>query len=185
MKLAGALLLVFAGAAFTYAQYQKVRPASLDERANQTQELAAASPPAPLGSPSREERQAMRQEMFKALDLSPEQQRKIEELAAEFDRQGDPQDNFRGRMRAMREVLTEEQEAKARELMPQMMRSRMQERLKMLPAEEREKFMEKFEERRAQWEERRATGEGPRWGGAPGGRGGAGEGGGRRGGGEV
>lgn len=105
----------------------------------------------------------MRDEMLTELKVTPEQRAQIEEIAARFDAQGQRgPDGWGERLRAMEEVLTPEQSAQARELMAQRFRSRIQERIAVLPPGEQEKFMEKLEERRRGWE---------REGRSPGGRG--------------
>ena len=72
-------------------------------------------------------------------------------------------------MQAMREVLTPEQQQKARTGMQNRMRQRMSRNAHLLSPEEQKKLAAKIEERIKDMEERMANGEGPPPGMGPGG----------------
>ncbi len=124
------------------------------------------------GPPSEEERQQRFQEMSKEMNLSTEQQTKIQELMSQPRGEGG-----RERFQQIREILTPEQQAQMSNRFQSRMEERMQRRLnearKSLPEKEVRVLEEQMQERRKQMEQRRREGRG----GPPGRGGGRGEGG--------
>lgn len=156
LKLMFALVFVAAAAGFVFAQYKKSRPVidkktpvSESSPAGNAQKLAGEFG----GMPSSEERKKMRESIFKELNLTAEQNAKMQEIVKKY---GDKDDmeSFRGRLSEMREILTPEQREKAQKAMRGQIMSRMQDRIKVLPPDQQEKFKEKFDKR---FEERRKS----------------------------
>ncbi len=166
------LFLIGVAGGFVYAQFQKVRPptelAALSgpgHRSDGEGGRQGGGPPGGDGMPSREERQKMREEVFTQLNLSTDQRAQIDAILAKTDNLEGPE-GMRTRMTQIREVLTPEQEAVAREAMHRQFQARLQERIKVLPPDQQEKFLEKFEDRRRNFESRMGRrgergGEGP------------------------
>lgn len=176
-KIAVAVVLIAVCGYYAYAQYSKFstplrpEPPAPVEVVNAdgtttvveapAQRRGPGGPGGPGGSPPSEAereafRNAMRQEMITELQLTPEQQTKMEEV---MNSEGGPREH----MRAMREVLTPEQQEKARNMreqhMTQMMNRRLEEAKKTLPESEVKKLEEKMKERL----EARRNGERPSW----------------------
>lgn len=177
-KLVLATIFFLGCVALLYGRYQSVRPEALAERSREERRERRPDGERPPGAPregrggpgmmggmgpTEEERKAMRTEMLDHLQVTPEQRAKLDEIEKRFAGK-DGREVWRERMEAAAEVLTPEQQEKAREYMQTNMRARMEarmrERIKVLPPEEQEKFMRKFEERRgemeARWRQRRA-----------------------------
>lgn len=174
-KLVFAAIFFVGCVALLYGRYQSVRPEALAEQSREERRERRPEGERPPGEgggrgdrmmggmgPTEEERKAMREEVLGTLNLTPEQRTKLDEIEKRFEGK-DGREAWRERMEASAEVLTPEQQEKAREFMQTNMRSRMEarmkERIKVLPPEEQEKFMQKFEERRgemeARWRQRR------------------------------
>jgi Spy/CpxP family protein refolding chaperone len=110
--------------------------------------------------PSPEERRRMREELFRTLDLTPEQRAKIEEIDKRFEGQRGP-DVAGKRMRALSEVLTPEQRDQAFRFIRAQLHSRLQERIEMLPPDQRKKFLEKLDKHMEQRRQEVERGESP------------------------
>ena len=125
IKLVCAIVLLIVAVCFVYAQYRRANP--------------------PLPKPKRPElfnakqREQMEKVMSKQLNLSKEQQTKIEKI----------DNRFMGieKMIEMQKVLTPEQREKARAIMEPLIKWRVSERIKVLPPDQQKKFMEKLEAR--------------------------------------
>lgn len=114
-----------------------------------------------------QEHQAERRQMARELNLTPEQQKKIEELRANAEQSTDPRSRFRAMGMGFRDVLTTEQRTKIQE-MRQAQRAQRDAKTKTVLGEEQ--FKKYQELQRARW-----GGRGGRGGrGGPGGRGGRG-----------
>jgi len=158
-KLVAASVLVIGAAGFLYARYSHTKPpAPPPMRAG----MDIADPGAPgefrrgmrgpggtRGPMSAEQRGQFREQMFQTVNATPEQRAQIEEIEKQYDGKTGPE-AWQGRRAAMSQVLTPEQQAKMRQGGMDRMRQRMNERLKVLPPAEREKFMKKLEARIAQ-----------------------------------
>ncbi len=167
LKLVMAAVLLLGASAFLYSQYANVSPNREELTAPVTmangQSSPSISPGAQRERPSDEERRQMRTEMLSSLNLSAQQQQQIAELDSKLEGV-DGREAWQQRREAMQEILTDEQQEQMRSSMRSMVRSRMEQRAAVLPPQEREKFMEKLEERIAQ--------RGQNGGGGRGGRGG-------------
>ena len=125
IKLVCAIVLLIVAVCFVYAQYRRANP--------------------PLPKPkhpelfSQKQREQMKKVMSKQLNLSKEQQTKIEKI----------DNRFMGieKMIEMQKVLTPEQREKARAIMEPLIKWRVSERIKVLPPDQQKKFMEKLEAR--------------------------------------
>jgi Spy/CpxP family protein refolding chaperone len=125
VKLVCVILLLIVAVCFVYAQYLRAKP--------------------PLPKPKRPElfnakqREQMGKVMSKQLNLTKEQQTKIEKI----------DNRFMGieKMIEMQKVLTPEQREKARAIMEPLIKWRVSERIKVLPPDQQKKFMEKLEAR--------------------------------------
>lgn len=167
LRLVGAGLLALGSLGFLGVQYLNVQGRS--EAVNAAAEAPVAmgggeAAPAPvpvMGPPSPEERDQMRAQILGSLDLTEAQRDAI----AKIDEELPPgPENRRARLAAMAEVLTPEQIEQVRGQRQAIRQARLNQRLSVLPPEERDKFMDKLEDRIA---ERQAQGLGPRFGGPP------------------
>jgi Spy/CpxP family protein refolding chaperone len=95
-----------------------------------------------FGPPTPQQREEMQERMRKELGLSAEQESKLREIAPDG-RTGPPSPEDFAKLRA---ILTPEQQQR----MEQVMRTRMKERISMLPEEEQQKFMQKLDAARAE-----------------------------------
>jgi Spy/CpxP family protein refolding chaperone len=170
LKAAFAAVILFGALLFVYAQF-KSNTASTDRQPEMAQAANRQQQGRPDGPPSEDKRKEFRQQMIENLDLTEEQQAKMKELREEAESSGEGR---RGMMQAMREVLTPEQQQKARSGMQNRMRQRMSRNANLLPPDEQKKLAKKIEERLQDMEERIASGDFPP--GGPGGPGGPGRG---------
>ncbi len=104
-----------------------------------------APPERPRHPRSPEERQKRRQEMMEGLNFTDEQKAKMDELWA----QGRPEgrEGWRGRMDAMREIATPEQEAQFMQMMAQRMSQRMERMRKTLSPEDFDTLQNRIQDR--------------------------------------
>ncbi len=166
LRLVGAGLLALGSLGFLGVQYLNVQGRS--EAVNAAAEApvvvageAGPAVPPVMGPPSPEERDQIRTQILGSLDLTQEQRDAI----ARIDEELPPgPENRRARLAAMAEVLTPEQIEQVRGQRQAIRQSRLNQRLSVLPPEERDKFMDKLEDRIA---ERQAQGLGPRFGDRP------------------
>jgi Spy/CpxP family protein refolding chaperone len=154
-KLVAASLLALGAAGFFYVRYSHTKPPAPAGR-----EFADPGAPGELGRGIRgpggmrgpmspEQRGQFREQMLQSVNATPEQRARIQEIEKQYEGKTGPE-AWRGRMDAVSQVLTPEQQAQARQAGMERMRQRMNERLKVLPPGERQKFIQKLEARIAQ-----------------------------------
>lgn len=149
----GIILIATAIYAFTtYMHYKN----GLTNQKSQNRPFSPNNPPPNFSNnPSSQDRKQFREQMAKDLNLTPEQQKKIEEL----EKQGRPSNPEEGRkrMEQMQSILTKEQQQKMQSNMQQNMQrrnnpfmSRQLERAeKLLSQDQYELYKKKLEERRS------------------------------------
>jgi Spy/CpxP family protein refolding chaperone len=98
----------------------------------------------------------MREEILETADLTNEQRAKIDSIYEEYGDAVDPE-TVRRRIEAVGRVLTPAQRDAAAAMMRKRLLAHMNDRLQMLPPEERRKFMQKLD---ARFEQRRREIEG-------------------------
>lgn len=164
-KLAGAGVLLVTALGFVWSQYASTSTLPEPEGPPQMAEGPGGGPPPPMNfrnmseDERRDFRETMRAEMEEILQLTEEQKAKVAELDKQLEGK-EGREAMRERMEAMRDILTPEQQEKARGAMRGRMRAHMMERASVLPPEEQAKFLEKLEEREAQMRERGGRGRG-------------------------
>ena len=120
-KMTGAVVFLITVLVFGYAQYRKARPSQDSMRAQlEAREDAPVRQERPggqegrrQGPPSEEERQQRRAQFMADLNLTPEQQTKMEEIDKQLEGK-EGRERFQARREAMEEILTEEQKEKMR-----------------------------------------------------------------------
>lgn len=153
-KLGAAVALVIGALGYVGLQYLSVHPGSISNdpprrdvaHAPQAGSTSGPADDRPMGPPSREEQERMREQMMELLNLTEEQRQQV----AKIEKQYGDEDRGAARRQIMEEVLTPEQAEKAHQAMRARMEERMNERLKVLPPDQQAKFREKLEERMAQ-----------------------------------
>lgn len=146
LKLIGAGVLLAVGMGFVYSQYAGMTAA----RASQGPPAPGNRPPgAPPGlvMPTQEERASMREEIFAKLNLTPAQREQMEEIRQKFGDLEPGQGNFNERREAVEKVLSPEQMDGLRTEMQRQVRGRMEQAIKVLPADQQELFRQKLDKR--------------------------------------
>lgn len=134
-------IMIIAAVVYGIKTYKKYTGGIQPERQSAAERNVSQQP---RGNP-----QQFRQQMMKELNLTSDQQKKIDELMAS----GRPQtrEEFQERMKKFNEILTPEQQAKARASMQDRMQKRIQARLdrasKVLPPDQLEILKKRLEDR--------------------------------------
>jgi len=157
-KIVVAVVLLVGGVWFVYARYRSARP-----------DLSAEPQPSALAAPDQagtslqglpirpdsitpEMRQQFRENIYKELSLTPEQRTQLDEINKRYEakRKENPADpgslQYIERLTDMAQVLTPEQRTKAREVMRERFRSALMARLSVLPPEEQQLYLKRFDE---------------------------------------
>ena len=155
-------ILILASLFFVYAQYRKYRPAPPPPRSPMTSD--PQENPQAKGNIfpvfSKEEREKMRTEIYAQLNLTSEQAKKMDVITKRYEGQFTPE-SLSKRIDEYSRVLSPEQREKMKDVRKQMagriesrIRSRIMERARTLPENEKKILMEKFDERRAEMQKR-------------------------------
>lgn len=151
VKIAIAAVVLLGAITFVYAQYKRVKPdmGGPPRRGEMRPggQQSGDKPPMDPRNISKEERVKMRNEVLDKLNLTAEQKTKIDEINKKYDAEKDSPQTMMNRMKDIRALLTPEQQKEAEKTMMGGIRGRMEDRLKMLPADQKQKFMEKLEKR--------------------------------------
>ena len=128
--------------------FEEERPAaaSMAESPGAPSSNRPGAPAAPvLGPPTEEERTQMREEIFAAVDLTPEQREAVEEIRAR--RENGNVEDARAGMSEFMAVLTPEQRVAFMQAAGSRIGSRMNRMMQALPPQEQVKLQEKIAER--------------------------------------
>ena len=172
-KIAAAIILAVSALVFGYSQFRNARPsqdsmmAQLESRENLPEHqmkpigFNAGKNGGQFRLLNDEEREKMRAEFIADLNLTPEQQARLDELITDHDEEQRGPENWQRFYRSLREVLTDEQKIKMEEFInarTKNFRQRILERASILPPDQKKKFEEKLDKRIQERMNRRQAG---------------------------